>query len=283
MNRIEGVRITAVLLAGILSAALWMHNANAAITARAIGVKPGSKRDLSGLWVPMGSALDVRDGITYTGADDTSTVDSTAPFGSMPQLKGQYLDDFKKRQQVAKKASPGGFRVSCHVSGMPTMMTSPYAVEIIQTPRQINWAQEYLQETRRLYLDGRSHPSPGEAVPTFEGHSTGTWDGDVLVVETVNIRPETVLGDPDLSDQLMGHSAKLRIVERMYLQGKDILKVDGTVEDPEALVKPWQYSLTFRRSPREDEYIEFICEDNNSETLDPVTGHEVTRMPETKK
>jgi hypothetical protein len=57
------------------------------------------------------------------------------------------------------------------------------------------------------------------------------------------------------------------------------LQVDGTVEDPDALLRPWHYSLTFRRAPKEDEFMEFVCEDNNTDTIDPATGREITTIP----
>ena len=34
---------------------------------------------------------------------------------------------------------------------------------------------------RVIYMDGRSPPDPEEVVGTYYGHSSGRWDGDVLV------------------------------------------------------------------------------------------------------
>ena len=46
-------------------------------------------------------------------------------------------------------------------------------------------------------ITGRSHPA--DFLPTYYGHSIGWWDGDTLVVETVNFNDETWLIDDDLS------------------------------------------------------------------------------------
>ncbi|MEO8723679.1 MAG: hypothetical protein ABI395_09200 [Sphingobium sp.] len=234
--------------------------------------------DISGLWTPVGSSVDITGGINSTGADATPS-GIGPPFGSMPTLKGKYLESFQKRKKMLEGVG-SEFKTSCKVLGMPTVMVGPYAVEVMQTPTQINWAQEYLRETRRFYLDGRSHPDSEENPPTFEGHSTGRWEGDTLVVETVNIRQETTLGESGHADDALGHSPKLRIVERIHLIPGDKLQVDGTVEDADSLIKPWHYTLAFSRAPKGDEFMEYVCEDNNAETIDPSTGAEITTIPE---
>ena len=119
---------------------------------------------------------------------------------------------------------------------------------------------------------------PEEVAATLTGHSTGKWDGDTLVVETVNIRTDTLLFGQGRSAKGLGHSDKMRIVTRLRLVDAEHLQVKGTVEDPQALVTPWQYTLTYRRHPAE-EIVEYLCEDNNQERLDPVTGREITEIP----
>ena len=44
---------------------------------------------------------------------------------------------------------------------------------------------------RRIYTDGRSHPETPD--PSFHGHSIGHWEGDTLVVDTVDILPQAPL------------------------------------------------------------------------------------------
>lgn len=233
--------------------------------------------DLSGLWMPVGSSVDPL--VNSTGADNPDT-NIGPPFGSLPELKGVYLESFKKRSE-ALAAVGSEFKTSCKVLGMPTNMVGPYAVEIMQTPTQINWAQEFLRETRRIYLDGRAHPDPEAAPPTFEGHSTARWEGKVLVVETTHIRQETTLGEYGHADDALGHGPRMVIRERIFINDEGLLQVDGMVEDPDALVKPWRWSpLTFRRAPKGVEFMEFVCEDSNNESIDPATGAEITTIPE---
>src|SRR5207249_11528752 len=39
---------------------------------------------------------------------------------------------------------------------------------------------------RQIFTDGR--PLPVDPQPSFEGYSTGKWEGDTLVVQTVGLR-----------------------------------------------------------------------------------------------
>jgi hypothetical protein len=89
----------------------------------------------------------------------------------------------------------------------------------------------------------------------------------------------------DLSDSVraavrkgLGHSSKMRIVQRIRLLDVDHLQIKGKVEDPEALVRPWEYTLTYHRHAGE-EIVEYLCDDNNRESLDPKTGQEITEIP----
>ena len=262
----------------ILCLALSMAPSVPAMAQEEAAAPQAAGADLSGIWMPIGSAVDRPGGVTYTGADDVPSSEGP-PFGVRPDLKGKYLESYNQR--IARNAELGiEFKTSCKILGMPTIMIGPYAVEILQTANQINWAQEFLRETRRIYLDGREHPDPEEFPATYEGYSTGHWDGDVLVVETSNIRGETTLGEYGHAEDGLGHSDKLRFTERMFINDEGLLQVDGIARDPDALANPWEWTLTFRRAPEDAEFMEYVCEDNNADTIDPETGAEITTIPE---
>jgi hypothetical protein len=58
-------------------------------------------------------------------------------------------------------------------------------VQILQGPNQIVILNEWQPVPRRIYMDGRDHPPDLDA--TWEGHSIGHWEGDVLVVDTAGL------------------------------------------------------------------------------------------------
>jgi len=239
------------------------------------------RRDFNGLWLLAGSGLDDLKAITGApGTEEKQDLSDDWGFDTRPQLKGPYLREYQQRREADRKAGRD-FMVTCKPNGMPALTAGPYANEILQNEKQINWFQEFPGETWRIYLDGRPHPNPAEYPATLTGHSTGKWEGDTLVVDTVHIRTDTLLFGQGRSANNLGHSDEMHIVQRIRLLDRDHLQVKGTIEDPQALVKPWQYTLTFHRHPGE-EIVEYLCDDNNHESLDPKTGREITEIPARK-
>ncbi len=238
-----------------------------------------NRRDFNGIWLLAGGGLDDPEG-SGSGTDAPAANKDLSDdwgFDTRPQLKGSYLREYQQRREADKKAGRD-FMVTCKPNGMPALTAGPYANEILQNASQINWFQEFPGETWRIYLDGRLHPNAAEYPSTLSGHSTGRWDGDTLVVDTVNIRTDTLLFGQGRSANHLGHSDKIHIVQRIRLLDRDHLQIKGALEDPVALVRPWQYTLTYHRHPGE-EIVEYLCDDNNRESLDPKTGQEITEIP----
>jgi hypothetical protein len=178
-----------------------------------------------------------------------------------PALKGKYLQEYQAWQKAVEENNGVVPRVgnNCRPPGMPGIMSvGQYPIEFMFTPGRVTIHHEAWMQWRIIYTDGRPHPPADEWDPTFYGHSTGKWEGDTLVVDTIGVKETVPLG------QGMNHSDKIRITERMQLakDDPDTLVVDITVEDPLALEKPWRNTLTFKRS-REWELIEFICAEND--------------------
>lgn len=64
---------------------------------------------------------------------------------------------------------------------------------------------------RTIYMNTKTHPATIK--PSRAGHSTGRWEGDVLVVDTVGFLPGVLNGS-------VRHSDKLHVVERFSLDPK---------------------------------------------------------------
>jgi hypothetical protein len=73
------------------------------------------------------------------------------------------------------------------------------------------------------------------ANPSFSGDSIGHWEGDTLVVDTVNIFPEAELFIG------MRVTAQTHVMERITRVGNR-MRIDTVVEDPELFTKPWTYT-----------------------------------------
>jgi hypothetical protein len=131
----------------------------------------------------------------------------------------------------------------CVPSGVPEVMTQ-VAHEYVFKPGVVIILLEN-SEIRRIWTDGRGHPSDDESNPSFQGHSIGHWEGDTLVVETAQIYPEAELFFG------MTVTDKTVIKERINLFDKDTLRIDTIVDDAELFTKPWTYTRYYRREDRE--------------------------------
>ncbi len=84
---------------------------------------------------------------------------------------------------------------------------------------------------RIVPTDGRPHRDDVE--PAALGDAVGRWEGDTLVVETVNFTDDTWL-----TDDGSYHTAGLKVTERITRTG-DQIEWRAVADDPEALAEPW--------------------------------------------
>ena len=180
-----------------------------------------------------------------------------------PQLTPEYL----AKWQAMSKSRIGGSSDSdntakCLPPGMPAMMNMAYGMEILQTKDKITFFSELNDALRRVYLDGRK-PTPAILDdPTYAGYSTGHWEGDTLVVETVALRDNTYI------EGFTPHSEEMTVSERIRFTSPGILEDRITVRDPKALTEPWQTIRTYRKAlPPNDELREFACAEGLSREL----------------
>jgi hypothetical protein len=120
------------------------------------------------------------------------------------------------------------------------------AIMIRNTPQKVWMIYQYNQEVRQIFMDGRKHPEPDpDDVSTlwWNGYSTGTWDGDTLVVTTSNLRNETWL------DNLGHENRELKIVERIRRVDAETLQIDRTLTDAMTLARPYTTSATLKAAP----------------------------------
>ncbi|MGC3979953.1 MAG: hypothetical protein QM808_01695 [Steroidobacteraceae bacterium] len=165
-------------------------------------------------------------------------------------------------EEYKKEAAAGRYLVAqerCSPRGMPLVMSGAYAAyEFLFTPGQVTIIPE-TNEVRRIYTDGRKQLEDPD--PTFNGHSVGHWEGNVLVVDTLGVLPESELL------AYLPETGKTHITERIYRKSADVMQIDTVIEDADLLAKPWSYSRSYKRSP--SEMTEFICtqssESNSSE------------------
>jgi hypothetical protein len=115
---------------------------------------------------------------------------------------------------------------------------------------------------RIIYTDGRPHKPESE--PTFNGDSIGHWEGNTLVVETVNIKPETLV------EVGLTHTDAMRVVERWTYKGSGTLVNDVTVYDDKLLTHPLHRAFTWTHDPNGTVF-EDVCEVNRDVNVNGAT------------
>jgi hypothetical protein len=117
---------------------------------------------------------------------------------------------------------------------------------------------EAYMQFRHVFTDGRKHPEDPDA--TFMGHSTGHWEGDTLVVDSVGFTGSTELAPG------VPHSDRLRIVERLRKVSPEWMEIQTTLIDPVVLAEPYTSTSSYRHL--NDEIREYICLENNRDSAD---------------
>jgi len=173
-----------------------------------------------------------------------------------PPMKPWALEIQKKlRERVNADYDQNPASYCLPQSAIPTTLPFPY--KLIQTPTVIVHLVEFMTPGyRQIFLDGRTHPT--EWNPAWMGHSTGKWEGDTLVVDTV--------GFNEITPGFGIHSEQLHVVERFRRPDKGHLEVEITAEDPEAFTAPYVFTVRAGLVP-EEEILEFVCPENNKDPL----------------
>ena len=141
----------------------------------------------------------------------------------------------------------------CITRGIPEgMLPGPYNnnLQVLQTPGYVVLFTEMIHDARIVSMDGRPHTSP--AIRQWLGDSRGHWEGDTLVVDTINFTDKT---------SFRGSGANLHLVERFTRMDADTLEYSFTVDDPSTWTRPW--TVTYPMVKTEGPIYEYACHEGN--------------------
>jgi hypothetical protein len=141
----------------------------------------------------------------------------------------------------------------------PPMVSGAYNnnLQIFQTPGQVVIVNEMIHNARIIPTDGRPHGS----IRQWVGDSRGRWEGDTLVVETINFKRET---------SLAGSSANTRVVEKFTRADRDTVRYEFTVTDPTTYTRPWSAVMPLRMI--DEQLYEYACHEGNYGLLGILQG-----------
>ena len=154
-------------------------------------------------------------------------------------------------------------RAMCLPAGFPDGMLYILPIQIVQNAKTIVIIPELQRAARIIPTDGRLHREGIE--PTYYGDSVGKWEGDTLVIDSVNFK-RWILDDYHYTDptKTRWHSDALHTTERLRRDG-DKLLYQITIDDPKIFTRPFSqdFVLTLRPDWEQLGLLEYVCEENN--------------------
>jgi hypothetical protein len=132
----------------------------------------------------------------------------------------------------------------------PPMIPGAYNnnLQIVQTPGFVVILNEMVHSARIIPIDGRPHGT----LRRWSGDSRGRWEGDTLVVETINFHRET---------SLAGSTRDTRLTERFTRVDEQTITYEFRVSDPNSFTAPW--SAMFPLVKTEENLYEYACHEGN--------------------
>jgi hypothetical protein len=145
----------------------------------------------------------------------------------------------------------------CRPPGALRILTFPPPRKFIQLPGMVVILSERDVTYRQLFADGR--PLPMDPNPSWNGYSTGKWEGDTFVVETNGLRDEIWL---DRKGSPMTDAA--RVTERFRRVNYGHVEIDVTINDPKAYTRPFTVKLN-QVILVDTELLDYFCLDNEKD------------------
>ena len=162
--------------------------------------------------------------------------------------------EWGKSQWKNYNPEDGDYTGACLPFGLVRSINSPMPMQIVQNNKYISMNFEVDNWFLIVPIDGRKHR---DQVATWAGDSVGHWEGDTLVIDTVNFNGRTrldTIGHP--------HSDQLHVVQRWTRTDLGHIAFEITIDDPKTYAKPWKNSRIFTLRP-DWEIMEYSCEENN--------------------
>ncbi len=237
---------------------------------------PNGRTDFNGTWDHWGGIEFVRPQTLANGS--VCIIGCPAPRGAarpsgpaapppatFPSYKPEFqtkVKDLNERQVQLDTA------LRCQPPGIPRLGPPN---KIVQNAREVVFLYDDINGSffRIIPTDGRPHRK--DLPSSYLGDPVGRFEGDTLVVETINFNEDTWLADNGAF-----HTKDLRVIERFRRIG-DTIDYRAEVHDPAVLTAPWNKSpqamwitdLELEESPR--------CEDRSMPHMVDGTHHDNPR------
>jgi len=132
-------------------------------------------------------------------------------------------------------------KYDCVPATVPSLIVDPFSVRFEQFDDRVVLTYEKDDVVRTIWLDGHNHKQPSVIEFFQQGHSTGHYENDQLIIETIKFTFDPV-GLDDMSN--LPSSTSKKVIERYWRDGEHLI-AHVTTEDPLFLSAPVEFSAEF--------------------------------------
>ena len=186
----------------------------------------GAQTDLRGIWqteVPANVNLETAKGVIVEPAN-----------GRIPYQSAALA---KRKENLANRATADP-QTKCFQAGVPRASYLPTPFQIFQTTDRVIIVYQDVHAYRVIFTDGRPYY---EGLEFYMGDSRGRWEGNTLVVDVRNFKPDNWL---DMAGNY--HSDALHVVERYTRTDSTTMTYEATIEDSKVFSRPWKIRIPLR-------------------------------------
>ncbi len=238
----------------------------------AAGLTPrlaNGKPDLSGYWqnpytpnmAGRGALLDpkTRQPLTFARQGEALT-DAVRTGNAVRTFDLPYTEWGLKDWKTYDPVTNGESTASCLPFGMSRNINSPHGLQIMQNADALAFLFE--QNTWFHWVPTNGMKWPADLPRSWNGVSTGRWDGDTLIIETTGFNGYTRLdttGHP--------HSKEMTLINTFTRTDSRTMQHTITVHDPKTFTQDWMNARIWRIKDYPDVIMEYSCEENNLQNL----------------
>ena len=177
----------------------------------------------------------------------------TTADGKAPPLNAAGKALYAKRAANRKAGKVDDPMAACTPPGTPRAMVVDEPFMLAQTAAKITFFHQVYHVIRHVYLDGPLKLTDDRDV-LWEGHSSGRWEGDTLVIESGDFN-----GKQWLDASGLPQSPDMRVTERIKRLDADTLEDQVTYDDAKYYSRPWTARLLFKAQPKDTILVEEDC------------------------
>lgn len=215
------------------------------------GAKIGQEADMD--------AMERRHDLTRVNGEYRTSIIVDPPDGQVPKRK-EFVDFFGNVPVRGFKPTDGPDTLDAptrclYPLPVPSIYPMPWNafMQIIQTKEHVVLHTEMIHDARVVRLHG-AHSKLGKS---WLGDSIGHFEGEMLVVHTIDFRPEQSYA------AIMPMSGKFELTERFTRVNADEIVYAFTVVDPDAYTRPFTGERTLKRADPRERILEFACHEGN--------------------